>query len=314
MTPSPADMVLLAASPLGCGVAPEPLQRLLAGVRIRAVDTGTRVLDPGARHEALIVVLSGALGLFADESARLPLAVLGPGECIGEQALIDPRSSAAGAVAATETSRLAVLDIGRCWEAMRGAPVIALNVLERLAAAARRGQPERQRAFETAAGVDAVTGLHNRRWMDEMFERELLRCERGGLRAALLMVGVDHLEQINRSLGHAAGDRLLLRLAELVQRSLRPHDLCARRGGDEICVLLPEIGLRAARQAAERMRERIAAQPAALSQDVQVAYTVSIGVAEWNSEVPLDQLLRAAASALRAAKQGGRNRIEVATP
>lgn len=317
MTPTEEDCTALCASRLFVGVLPDLLRPVLRQALMRAVEPGERVLEPGTENQKVYLVVSGELGIFLDENARFAIAKIAPGGFAGEQSVLDRRASSA-LVLATEPTRVAAISAEQLWEAMHCSPRIALNLLRVLAERIRhdnatlRHSFERQLAFEAAAATDSLTGLHTRRWMEDAFERELLRCERAGVPAVLLMLDVDHFRQVNDSLGHPAGDRLLARLAELLRRSLRPRDLCARYGGEEFCVLLPDAHREQALHTAERLRERIARQPAAISRDLTVGYTVSIGVAGWDKGRSLADLVRAAHAAPIAAKRGGRNRVEVA--
>ena len=90
---------------------------------------------------------------------------------------------------------------------------------------------EMQRMYQHFATIDSLTGLHNRGWLDDMFEREIRRSERDGLAACLLMIDVDHFKKINDAFGHLAGDRVLVAVGESVRKPLRPNDLVARYGG-----------------------------------------------------------------------------------
>ena len=319
MQPSPAEFAALSASRPFTGVPADALRAILANVAVRDVKPGERLIANGEPHHRVYIVISGELGVFADEGAKLALSKIGPGDCIGEQSLLD-RGPAPTLVVATEPSRIAALDAEQAWEAMTRAPVIALNLLRVLAERIRqdnaplRGGFDRQIMFEAAASTDSLTGLHNHRWMEDTFEREILRCERTAKPASLFMIDIDHFREVNDTLGHRVGDSVLARLGELMRRALRPRDLCARFGGDKFCVLLPEVGARKALQAAERLRARVDAQPAQINRDVQVGYTVSIGVAEWQRGTTLEDLVQAADTAMLDAKKAGRNRVQLAAP
>lgn len=317
MQPSPSDFAALSVSRPFSGVPADALRDVLTNVTMRDIPAGERLIANGERHRLLHVVLRGELGVFADEGARLALTKIGPGDCAGEQSVLD-HGAAASLVVATEPSRIATLSAEQAWEAMGCAPVIALNLLRILSARLRQDNAslhatfDRQTMFEATASTDTLTGLHNRHWMEDAFERELLRCARTGKPASLFMIDIDHFEDVNARLGHRVGDAVLARVGELMRRALRPRDLCARFGGDEFCVLLPEVGARKALQAAERLRARVDAQPAQVNRDVMVSYTVSIGVAEWRRGSELPELIEAADAAMRAAKQAGRNRVQLA--
>ncbi len=319
MQPSPAEFVALSGSRPFNGVPADVLRAILANAAVRDVRPGERLIANGERHKWIYVVIRGELGVFADEGAKLALSKIGPGDCAGEQSVLD-HGAASALLVATEPSRIAALDAEQAWEAMARAPVIALNLLRVLAERIRRdnaplsGGIDRQTMFEAAASTDSLTGLHNHRWMEDTFEREIIRCERTSKSASLFMIDIDHFSEVNDTMGHRVGDSVLARLGELMRRALRPRDLCARFGGDKFCVLLPEVGARKALQAAERLRARVDAQPAQINRDVQVGYTVSIGVAEWQRGTSLEDLVQDADGAMQAAKQAGRNRVQLAAP
>ena len=319
MTLTPAELSALAASRPFAGVPAEVLRPIADGATARDAAPGERLIAMGERHRFLHVVLRGELGVFADEGAKLPLSKIGPGDCVGEQSVLD-HGPASALVVATAPVRLAVFSAEQVWEAMCRAPTIALNLLRVLSERIRqdnatlRASFDRQTMFEAAASTDALTGLHNRRWMEDVFEREILRCTRAGKPASLLLVDIDRFKEVNDTLGHRVGDAVLARFAELMRRTLRPRDLLARHGGEEFCVLLPEVGARRAMQAAERLRARVDAQPAQVSREIQVCYTVSVGVAEWEPGMEVADLVEAADGALYGAKGAGRNRVELARP
>ena len=312
-----ADVAALASSRPFSGVPPEVLRETLAEASARDITAGTRVISPGEEHRQLHVVLRGELGVFADEGAKLALTKIGPGDCMGEQSVIGPEEAAA-LVVATEQTRLVIVSAEQAWAAMGRAPVIALNLLGLLSGRVRnhnaslRAGFERQSMLEATSSTDTLTGLHTRRWMEEVFEREIMRSHRAGEPASLLLIDIDRMREVNETLGHRIGDAVLARFGDLMQRTLRPRDLLARYGGEEFCVLLPEIDGRRAMLAAERLRARVDAQPAQISRDIQVCYTISAGVAEWEPGMDLAALVKAAQTALAAAKDAGANRVELA--
>ena len=316
---SSKDLTALAASHLFAEVPAGTLRSIFSTAVRRDIVSGTRVIAPGEPHSSLYIVIDGELGVFADEGAKIVLSTIGPGDCVGEQSVLDHGTPAA-LVVATAPSRLAVLKAEQIWEAMYRAPVIALNLLRTLSERIRydnatlRASFDRQALFEAAATTDSVTGLHNRHWMEETFARELLRCGHAGTPAALFMIDLDHFKHVNDRYGHRVGDAVLARFGELMRNALRPRDLCARFGGEEFCVLLPDIDVRKAVHAAERLRARVNDQPAQVSSELTVDYTVSIGVAGWRPGSTIAELIDAAETALYAAKRAGRNRVQLAAP
>jgi diguanylate cyclase (GGDEF)-like protein len=166
------------------------------------------------------------------------------------------------------------------------------------------------------AHLDALTGVSNRRKFDQFFSMEWGRARRSRQPLSLLLIDVDHFKHINDTYGHQAGDECLCRIAEVLNEVLtRPADHIARYGGDEFAVILPETGSLGASTVAFRMRASMAKSVAAddASARTHLATTLSIGVATWNAEEDSspDELLYAADRALYAAKDNGRDRVEL---
>lgn len=161
------------------------------------------------------------------------------------------------------------------------------------------------------AHLDSLTGISNRRSFDQVLTKEWGRAQRTRQPLSLLLIDVDHFKLINDAFGHQAGDECLRHTARLLRTTVdRPADLIARYGGDEFAVLLAETGSLGASTIAGRIRSAIArdAETGAMYQT-----TVSIGISTWNTEekAEAEQLIRAADRALYAAKQNGRDRVEL---
>jgi len=169
------------------------------------------------------------------------------------------------------------------------------------------------RNLRKLASHDELTGLYNRRAMDELLKEETDRHQRYGRPAALVMLDVDRFKSINDSYGHLVGDEVLRWLAQLLRRAIRTADIPARYGGEELAVILPEMNSRQALGMAERVRRRVAAGPfEARGRDgraIQIPITISLGVAGLPDDaLSAAELIAAADRALYAAKHGGRNR------
>ncbi len=161
------------------------------------------------------------------------------------------------------------------------------------------------------ATTDSLTGVSNRRHFMAQLENEFARTQRFHEPAALLMLDLDHFKRINDSYGHAAGDAVLASFGATLLETLRKIDLVGRVGGEEFAVLLPGTEAEAARQFAERLRERVAGMAVEIG-DGRLLVTVSIGIAclEHDDDSADDALARAD-DALYRAKANGRNRVEV---
>ncbi|MGN6224601.1 diguanylate cyclase [Pseudoxanthomonas sp.] len=160
---------------------------------------------------------------------------------------------------------------------------------------------------------EPLTGLFNRRYLEESLARELARCERRGLPLSVMMMDLDHFKAFNDLHGHVGGDTLLSGFGQLLLRLARAEDIACRYGGEEFTLILPETDAETARERAESIRAAVAAMRIRHMGQELPAVTVSIGVASF----PLngregESLIRHADEALYRAKRGGRDRVEMA--
>jgi diguanylate cyclase (GGDEF)-like protein len=165
-------------------------------------------------------------------------------------------------------------------------------------------------AHKTAASMDPLTGMFNRRGFAEATSRVIEREANAGRPATVLIFDIDHFKSINDRFGHPAGDEILKLFATVVINTLRITDLSGRIGGEEFAALLP-CSLEDGVIAAERVRENFASSGIVV-EDGPVDTTVSIGVAGGPAGTELEVLLAAADTALYQAKRNGRNRVEAA--
>ena len=166
------------------------------------------------------------------------------------------------------------------------------------------------RAHKTAASIDPLTGLFNRRGFTEATTRMIEREADAGRPVTVLIFDIDYFKSINDRFGHPAGDELLKLFSTLITSSLRITDLSGRIGGEEFVALLP-CSIDEALVAADASAKSFETCGIVVD-DAPVATTVSIGVAGGPARTELDVLLAAADTALYQAKRGGRNRVEVA--
>ena len=159
---------------------------------------------------------------------------------------------------------------------------------------------------------DGLTGLLNRRAMQEALEAQMRRSRRNGEAFVLMMLDADHFKAINDQHGHAVGDLVLKHLSTLLHSGMREVDRLARFGGEEFLVLLPGVTLAEAIPVAERLRALVAATPLA-DGDAAISVSVSVGIAEWvGATEDLSRLLVRADAALYQAKQRGCDRVALA--
>jgi diguanylate cyclase (GGDEF)-like protein len=162
----------------------------------------------------------------------------------------------------------------------------------------------------TAAAMDPLTAMFNRRGFAEACSRVIEREAKAGRPVTVLIFDIDHFKRINDSFGHPAGDEILKLFAAIVVSNLRISDISGRIGGEEFAALLP-CGLEEGVFVADRVREAFATS-GITCEDGPIDTTVSIGVAGGPAGTELEVLLAAADTALYQAKRGGRNRVEAA--
>jgi diguanylate cyclase (GGDEF)-like protein len=164
------------------------------------------------------------------------------------------------------------------------------------------------------ARQDSLTGLLNRFAFDEQLTRVLNETDRFGGACSLIIADLDNFKQINDTRGHAGGDSVLEHVAAVFREGIRTVDLCARIGGEELAIILPQTGLVGATELAERLRARLAAAPVQLAGG-PVPVTASFGVASYPEAVKSREALHSAADkALYQAKGDGRNCVRSVRP
>jgi two-component system cell cycle response regulator len=167
----------------------------------------------------------------------------------------------------------------------------------------------RNAELETVTRTDALTGICNRRHLEERLHGMLAAARRHRQPAAVLMIDVDHFKRVNDTLGHAGGDAVLRQVAERLHRRVRLEDVVGRWGGEEFVVLSDATDAAAAEVLAGRLLAAVGGSPFAIEGADDVGVTVSIGCAAGTDDA--EALLRRADTALYEAKSNGRNRVVV---
>jgi diguanylate cyclase (GGDEF)-like protein len=213
---------------------------------------------------------------------------------------------------AAQGEMLGILQLGQFGEGPRG-PIAGRDhdtaqlVAEQLGMAIANLQLRETLRYQSTR--DPLTGLHNRRYLEETLSRELERSLRAGRPLSLALLDVDHFKRFNDTHGHAAGDRALQSVAEVLKRGVRGSDVACRFGGEEFVLLFPDMPVDVAVARVDALRLELERRPAA-TRDAAQSLTFSAGVAC----APMDgrdgeALLRSADAALYRAKSGGRNRV-----
>ena len=167
--------------------------------------------------------------------------------------------------------------------------------------------------LRTQATRDALTGLFNRRYMEESLEQEFHRSHRNKHPVSIIMLDIDHFKKFNDTYGHDAGDALLKELGTMLKSIVRKEDIACRYGGEEFILILPEATIEIAAQRAEYFRKALQFTSFRhLDQNIAMI-TVSMGVASYPDHgQDSETVFRRADEALYKAKNNGRNRVETA--
>ncbi|UGB39082.1 diguanylate cyclase [Frateuria soli] len=172
-------------------------------------------------------------------------------------------------------------------------------------------QFRRSRKLHRLAMTDPLTGIANRRHIEQLAQRALDHACANGESLCVLVLDVDHFKAVNDAFGHAVGDQVLLRVAQACKQALRRFDMVGRLGGEEFLVVLPDTTLEVALQIAERLRRKVESLPLAnLAPGLHITASVGAALADHDAD-DLAELVRRADNAMYRAKDAGRNRVEV---
>lgn len=282
----PATVLVAAASPEVRAEVAAPLE-----------DDGHRVLEAGDAASALAALQREEPDAAVVEAA---LAERWPaGDAVPLVVLAGPAGEGMGLRAAHDVLR---------------APVHPGEVRLRVAAAVGAGRlraelRRRDRDLELLTRTDPLTGLYNRRHLDEQLRALGASAFRHRHPLAALMVDIDDFQRVNEAGGHAFGDAVLCVVAARLGSTMRLEDVLGRWGGEEFLVLAPFTAVDDAAILAERLRRRVGGEPVRLGEGPVVELTVSVGLADGDGSDP-EGIVRAAGVALYQAKRNGRDRVE----
>jgi diguanylate cyclase (GGDEF)-like protein len=266
------------------------------------------------------MILSGRMSVHLEGGPKSdPVAHIEAGETVGELSVLDSSPASAFVVAASATRVLCVTD-QIFWGLVDASHDFSVNLLLLLAKRLRKNNTtvddniRLQREYQRNAMVDALTGLYNRRWLEEALPRFVKRYTRSEAPLTLLMIDIDHFKRINDTHGHASGDHVLVTVSHTLRSAVRPTDFIARYGGEEFAVILPDTGPRAALGVAERLRVAVKATPVRKSDgNALPPVTISIGGAGFDkTNADPRAILEKADSNLYLSKQNGRDRVTLA--
>lgn len=288
---------------------------LLSDCATRNLSKDEMLIEMGDVNKNVYLILSGSFNVHLTRNNADPVAVLKPGQSIGEIAIIDHQAASAF-VSATENSRVLIIDEDVMWSLIGSSHAVANNLLVILSQRLRHGNSVINKIkgllkeYEHNATMDALTSLYNRRWLDNNMPRVMHRCYKNNEALSVMMIDIDRFKTYNDNHGHLAGDIALRTVSETMKAHLRPEDMVARYGGEELFALLPDMDIKATMTVAERLRKAIKETKITNEEDEPLPnVTVSIGIAQMFDHDDPKKLIEAADRVMYTAKHTGRDKV-----
>jgi diguanylate cyclase (GGDEF)-like protein len=319
---------VLVNSPLFSAMSDLEFNAVTAFMERRRLKAGESVFNEGDRGEDMFILLSGVLAAHKRQSdgTQRWMFDIRPGAFLGEMSIIasEPRSAT---ISAKEDADLMVLQGIDFYRIIFEHPMIGIKMLNSIGLVqngwlnqnskylldlVQWGETARRRAI-----TDELTGLYNRNFLEESIKDRFRAGAVGKRHMSLIMMDLDKVHAINDRYGPAGGDKVIITVANVLKTIGRPGDIAARLSGDEFAVLLPDTAGTDAMTVGEKIREKVSTQTvtvqrAGSSEIDQLQVRTSLGVAAApNHADNLRDLVFAADSALRKAKDLGRNRVEL---
>jgi diguanylate cyclase (GGDEF)-like protein len=321
---------VLAASPLFAEMSETELNAVTAFMDRRWIKKGETIFNEGDKGEELFFLISGGLNAYLDQGNGTKSQVFSvtEGSFFGEMSVISqkPRSAT---IVAVEDSDLMVLHVLDFYRILYEHPLMGVRLLKTIGKVQsgwldnsaqhlndllRCGESARRRAI-----TDDLTGLNNRRFLEDSIKERFRQGSVGLREMTLLMMDMDRVHAINDTHGVQAGDLVICAMADIIRDQIRTGDIPARLSGDEFSVLLPDTDAENARVLAERIREQANRTQVPVPETpnsktlVPIKIRTSIGVASAPAHAnSMESLIDAADNALRKAKDLGRDRVEIA--
>ncbi len=301
-------------------LTPDEMDLLAEHLHVSSLDPGQTLFHEGEAGDHLYIIAFGRMSIVIrlPDGAEHEITQVGAGDFFGEMSIFDdaPRSATCRAL---EKSSLRGLSKDDFSDIIHDHPAIALKLMYRMLNVTTQrlrntsefvtdmvlwGENARKRAV-----TDELTGVYNRRFLDDSLEGYAAEALGGGV-LSLMMVDLDHFRKINEKRGQEKGDALIREIAGVLKEKLRPSDIIARYGGDEFVILLPRTDTDEAMEIGDTVCRTVARKKSLRDTDGG-HFTVSIGVASIPRHARDSKgLCKAADAALYRAKEGGRNRVE----
>jgi diguanylate cyclase (GGDEF)-like protein len=284
------------------GVDIESIQHLFAPCSVRQLKLNEVLIESGKPNRLMYALLSGRLRIHLDLEAE-PITILEPGEIVGELSVIDGQATSAHVVS-DGNCRVLGIDEKTAWALMHTSHNIAFNLIKVLAHRLRGGNSvisttqKLQRKFERYAVIDALTGLYNRRWLDNTLSDQLEHCQETHRDFSVLILDLDGFKDYNDTYGHLAGDHVLCTVGQTLAEGMRAGEMIARYGGDEFIILMPDITIDLVEGVVERLRELVRQAPFGPDWSDLPSISLSIGWSHMTEDDTANTLVARADEAL----------------
>lgn len=306
----------LAKTELLQNVSDDILEQVSAHACPLELRPGDLLLSPEQDNHHIYLLLSGTLTVHFNSPDSSVIRELAQGYSVGEMSVIDDTVPSAY-VKAKEHCRVFPVHRDFLLNLIQNTHPIAYNLLRLLTQWMKANTQKiindqlQISELTNQANIDGLTGLYNRRWLDNALPRILTQMDKIAQRLCILIIDVDHFKKYNDIHGHQGGDLALITLGNVLKKNIRPYDFATRFGGEEFMVLLPNTDQTVGIALAERIRleteNQIIAHPGS---SAMPGITVSIGLALSDSSSTANSLFAAADKQLYLAKQSGRNCIK----
>jgi len=260
----PTILKLLDNSTLFCGIPHKILAPVFKQSIQISLKQGERLLSPGIPNEHVYIIISGQLGVHLTLSnLDEPLAILNPGECVGEMSVLVDSSVSAYVIANTDCQLLAI-GYSTFWMLIKGSNESARNMLNILVQRIRMGNEtiadtlsQHDKFFDKKAIIDKLTGLYSHYGIQEKFDRMLRHATVGNRPLCLIMLKVDEAKNISASERELSNEQTLRTIAQTILTFLHPGDCAASLGGNKFAILLANLPLSDVSATADRLRATV---------------------------------------------------------